>query len=56
MAKNKISNYRLSPETKDDLKKIGISNESKGIRLAVRLWKTIGARKARKILEGKCQE
>lgn len=53
MAKHKVSNYRLAPETKEALGKIGKGNESEGIRLGVRLFKKIGVRKALKLLEGK---
>jgi len=51
--KTPISNYRLAQSTKKDLKKIGNGNESEGIRLAVKLFKKIGAKEARKKLEEK---
>ena len=53
MAREKISNYRLSQSTKSELKRLGLGNESEGIRFAIKVVKKIGLKEARKLVEGK---
>jgi hypothetical protein len=48
-----ISNYRLAQDVKKTLKKAGKNNESEGIRFLCELFKKLGAKEARKIVEGK---
>lgn len=48
-----ISNYRLSREIKRQLQRAGKKNESEGIRFLVALYKKLGDKRCRELLEGK---